>query len=342
MSIVTPSLNQGRFIEAALQSVRAQDYPRIEHLVLDGGSSDDTLAILGCQGNRIRWVSKPDRGQTNALNHGFRMASGDIVSWLNADDVLLPGAVRVVVEAFQANPDVAMVYGNGELMDVAGRPLSSFRFTEPFDLDRLIEVSAFILQPAAFVRRDSLASVGYLDERLNWCMDWDLWIRIGQRYRVGFLRHTLARVRLHPESKTSRGGLPKIREMHEVIRRHSRRRLPPILVIHAAGLLYRALCRRCGITPDNDASRPLSQVGWIKRRLDHVLDRGQLPWEWRARPHLRRRPPTNSEAREALETALIVTSPPQSRDPSPRSRSERGAQERQHEPDPAAPVRAKS
>lgn len=314
VSIVTPSLNQGRFIEAALQSVRAQDYPRIEHLVLDGGSSDHTLAILGGHGDRIRWVSRPDRGQTNALNHGFRMASGDIVSWLNADDVLLPGAVRVVVEALQANPDVAMVYGTGELMDAAGRPLPPFRLTEPFNLDRLIEVSVFILQPAAFVRRDSLAAVGYLDERLNWCMDWDLWIRIGQRYRVGFLPHTLARVRLHPDSKTSRGGVPRIREMHQVIRRHSRRRLPPILVIHAAGLLYRALCRRFGITPGGDGGQPLSHAGWIKRRLDHVLDRGQLPWEWRARPHLRRRPPANAEAR-----ALLVTAPPRARDSSPRS-----------------------
>jgi hypothetical protein len=247
------------------------------------------------------------------------MASGDIVSWLNADDVLLPGAVRVVVEALQANPDVAMVYGTGELMDAAGRPLSPFRLTEPFNLDRLIEVSAFILQPAAFVRRDALAAVGYLDERLNWCMDWDLWIRIGQRYRVGFLPHTLARVRLHPDSKTSRGGVPRIREMHQVVRRHSRRRLPPILVIHAAGLLYRALCRRFGITPGSDGGQPLSHAGWVKRRLDHVLDRGQLPWEWRARPHLRRRPPADAEAPDALATALLVTAPPGSRDPSPRS-----------------------
>jgi hypothetical protein len=87
-------------------------------------------------------------------------------------------------------------------------------------------------------------------------MDWDLWSRGGRRYRVGFLPHTPARVRLHPDSKTSRGGAPRLREMHRMIRCHSRRRLPPILVIHAAGLLYRALCRRLGITPSSDGGQP--------------------------------------------------------------------------------------
>jgi glycosyltransferase involved in cell wall biosynthesis len=291
VSIVTPSLNHGRFIQENIESVRAQDYPRIEHLVLDGGSTDQTLEILARHGKRIRWVSEPDRGQTAALNRGFRMASGEIVSWLNTDDILLPGAVSAVVETFRANPHVGMVYGDGELMDAAGRRLLPFRFTEPFNLPRLVEVSAFILQPAAFVRLEVLRSVDYLDERLSWCMDWDLWIRIGQRHAVGFLPRPLARVRIHPDSKTSRGGLPKIREMHGVVRRHSRRWIPPILVIHAGGMLYRAICRRFGLAPDSGNRRPLSQIGWISRRLDRVLDRGQLPWEWASRSYLRRRTP---------------------------------------------------
>jgi glycosyltransferase involved in cell wall biosynthesis len=291
VSIVTPSLNHGRFIEDSIESIRAQDYSRIEHLVLDGGSRDQTLKILARHGERIRWVSEPDRGQTAALNRGFRMASGEIVSWLNADDVLLPGAVRAVVDAFRAQPRLAMVYGDGELMNIAGRPLSPFRFTEPFNLRRLVEVSAFILQPAAFVRREVLGSVDYLDERLNWCMDWDLWIRIGERHQIGFLPRPLARVRIHPDSKTSRGGLPKILEMHGVVRRHSRRWLPPVLVIHAGGMLYRAVTRRLGLDPDSGGCRPLSEIRWISRALARVLERGQLPWELRARPHLRRTTP---------------------------------------------------
>ena len=317
VSIVTPSLDQGRFIADTIESVLAQDYPRIEYIVLDGGSRDGTLEILARYGTRVRWLSEPDRGQTAALNRGFRLVSGDIVSWLNADDVLLPGAVSAVVEALAADPDAAMVYGDGELMDVAGRTLRPFRFTEPFNLRRLIEVSAFILQPAAFVRRGALQSVGYLDERLNWCMDWDLWIRIGSRHRVAFLPRPLARVRVHPESKTSRGGIAKILEMHRVLRRHSRRWLPPIIVIHTGGMLYRAVCRRMGFVPDSPSGRPLSRIGWVARWLDRVLDRGQLPWEWWSRPELRRSLSTAPPERTAPDPAARLASPP--RRPRPES-----------------------
>lgn len=290
VSIVTPSLNQARFIRDTIESVRGQDYPRIEHLVLDGGSRDGTLDILaGYPG--LRWTSGPDGGQTHAINGGFRMATGEILSWLNADDALLPGSITAVVEAFRADPAAMMVYGDGDLIDAEGRPLQPFRFTEPFNLRRLIEVHDYILQPAAFVRRPALEAVGYLDESLNWCMDWDLWIRIGRRFPVRYLPRRLAQARIHADTKTSRGGWPKVREMHRILRRHSGRRVAPILVIQGGGTLYRMLGGALGRLPGQPAPESaLSPVGWAYRLMNRLIETGRLPWEWTPDPALRRPP----------------------------------------------------
>lgn len=292
VTIVTPSLNQGRFIAEAIESVRAQDYPRIEHIVMDGGSSDETRSVVARYADRLTFISEPDSGQSQALNRGFQMASGEILSWLNADDRLLPGAVRAIVDAFCADPKVMLVYGDGDLIDTEGHPLWPFRFTEPFNLRRLIEVGDFILQPAAFFRRDALKAVGNIDEDLHWCMDWDLFIKMGQRFPVSYLPVPLAQARIHPEAKTSRGGFSKIREMHRIVRRHSRRWLPPILVIHGCGAAYRFGCRFVGRVPyspmsEPGASRPLSTIPWASRMLESVLRSGRMPWEW-PDPELRR------------------------------------------------------
>jgi GT2 family glycosyltransferase len=293
VTIVTPSLNQGRFIGEAIESVRAQDYPRIEHIIMDGGSRDETSEVVARHADGLTWISERDNGQSDAINRGLRMASGQIMSWLNADDRLLPGAVRAVVDAMAGDPSAMLVYGDGDLIDVSGRKLWPFRFTEPFNLRRLVEVGDFILQPAAFFRREVLERVGYLDETLHWCMDWDLWIRIGRCVPVRYLPVPLAQVRIHPDTKTSRAGWPKIREMHRIIRRHSRRWLPPILVIHGGGMLYRLGCRTLGWVPDRlmsepGESRPLSTVPGASRLLDRVLETGRLPWEWAPDPELRR------------------------------------------------------
>jgi glycosyltransferase involved in cell wall biosynthesis len=289
VSIVTPSFNQARFIRDTLESVRAQEYPRLEHIVIDGGSRDGTQEILA-RYPTLRWVSEADTGQTGAINRGFRASSGEIVSWLNSDDVLLPGAVTAVVEAFLADPAAMLVYGDGDLIDADGRHLEPFRFTEAFTLRRLIEVHDYILQPAAFVRRPALEAVGFLDEGLSWCMDWDLWIRIGRRFPVRYLPRRLAQARVHPDSKTSRAGWPKLGEMRRVVRRHSGRRLPPVLVIHGGGTLYRMVCRMLGSPgrPRRDAK--WSPVAWAYRRMNRIVETGRLPWELGDDPALRRPP----------------------------------------------------
>jgi glycosyltransferase involved in cell wall biosynthesis len=291
VSIVTPSLNQGRFIEATIRSVEAQDYSRVEHLVIDGGSRDETLGVLARHAG-LRWVSGPDGGQTQAINRGFRMTSGEILSWLNADDILLPGALSAVVAAFQAAPGAMMIYGDGLLIDEHGRPLEPFRFTEPFNWRRLVEVHDYILQPTAFVRRQALEAVGYLDESLTWSMDWDLWIRIGERFPVHYLPLPLAQARVHADTKTSRAGLSKLLEMHRIVRAHSRRRIPPALIIHGAGTLYRMARRAVGRPADQPArvaNRSSWSPGtWARRWVDRVIETGQLPWERKSDPALRR------------------------------------------------------
>jgi glycosyltransferase involved in cell wall biosynthesis len=299
VSIVTPSLNQGRFIDTAIESVAAQDYPRTEHLVMDGGSTDETLAVLARHSPPLRWVSEPDAGQTAALNRGFRLVSGEIVAWLNADDLLLPGAVSAVVDVFRSDPEVMLVYGNGNFIDAAGRHVEPFRFSEPFNLRRLIEVHDYILQPAAFMRRSALEAVGHLDETLSWCMDWDLWIRIGERFRVRYLPIPLATARLHLDSKTSRAGLAKLSEIHRIVRRRSQRSFPPVLFIHGAGTLYRIGRRLVGQMPPDGA--PRGRLRGVARRLvDRIIETGQMPWET-ARPDagLRRGSPPSSSRQNA-------------------------------------------
>ncbi|HLA97025.1 MAG TPA: glycosyltransferase family 2 protein, partial [Anaerolineales bacterium] len=127
VSIVTPSFNQGRFLEETIQSVLAQDYPRIEYLIVDGGSTDGSLEIIRRYADRLGWwVSEPDRGQTEALNKGFARARGEIFAWLNSDDTYLPQAVSEAVAYLQAHPEAGMVYGDANLVDEHGRVIGKF------------------------------------------------------------------------------------------------------------------------------------------------------------------------------------------------------------------------
>jgi len=203
VSVVTPSLNQGRFIERTLQSVAAQLAPgvAIEHVVYDGGSSDETVEILGRFGPPLRWVSRRDKGQSDAVNQGIRATDGDIVGWLNADDVYYPGAIACAAAAFAANPDVDVVYGMADHIDAEGRALEPYP-TESWSLERLRE-TCFICQPALFFRRRVVEAHGLLDESLDFCMDYELWLRLGAAgARFSYLPEKLAGSRLHRGGKT--------------------------------------------------------------------------------------------------------------------------------------------
>jgi glycosyltransferase involved in cell wall biosynthesis len=198
--VVTPSFNQGRFIRETIESVLAQDYPRIEYFVLDGGSTDDTTSILREYSGRLAWVSRPDRGQAAAVNEGWQRGTGEILGWLNSDDVYLPGAISAAVALLRARPEIDAVYGEAYHIDEEGNVLDRYP-TEAFAWDRLKD-TCFISQPAVFLRRSAVASLGYLDEALHFCMDYDLWIRLGRSRQFAHLPRYLALSRLHAATKT--------------------------------------------------------------------------------------------------------------------------------------------
>ncbi|GAB4489497.1 MAG: hypothetical protein OHK006_21280 [Thermodesulfovibrionales bacterium] len=226
VTIITPSFNQGRFIRDTIESVLTQDYPHIEYIIIDGGSTDETALIVKEYEGRLTWISELDNGQSDAINKGFRMARGEIVAWLNSDDTYCPGAVSTAAAYLAAHPDVGMVYGEGYEIDEEGRRIRRFPYTQEFDLRKLITYSDYILQPTVFMRRDALLEVGLLDDALFWCMDWDLWIRFGKTHRVAYLPDFLANSRIYAETKTASGGLPRFREIARVMRRHGSGRYP--------------------------------------------------------------------------------------------------------------------
>ncbi len=248
VSIVIPSFNQGRFLPRALDSVLAQDFPAIEILVIDGGSSDDSRAILGVYGeryrDRLRWVSEPDRGQSDALNKGFRRARGAIVAWLNSDDAYAPDAVSRAFAALTAHPEVGLVYGRGQILDSVDKVVGPFLGCERFCLWRLVHGLDFILQPSTFFRRAALESVGFVDPDLHYAMDWDLWIKLAAVTEVLWLDADLAFSREYASTKTQSGGWPRLRELRRVVRRHAGRSWTPGLKLYAFDTLNRDFGRR--------------------------------------------------------------------------------------------------
>lgn len=227
ITVVTPSYNQGRFIRATIESVLSQDYPNLEYIVMDGGSTDETAAVVSDYGSRLTWISEKDRGQSHAINKGFRMAKGEIVSWLNSDDLILPGALRHAANAFEKNPLAGAIYGEGYLIDEAGEITSRFPATVPFDLWKLMYLSDYILQQTSYFRKPVIEEVGYLDEDLHWGLDWDLFIRIGKKYQLQYIPEYMGCLREYGAAKTFSGGGRRFRELATILRRHGDLRYPP-------------------------------------------------------------------------------------------------------------------
>lgn len=179
VSIVTPSYNQGNFIEETIRSVLLQGYPNLEYIIIDGGSSDGSVEIIRKYEKWLRhWISEPDQGQSDAIAKGFKVADGEIIAWLNSDDYYHPKAVQKAVEVFQ-HMFVELIYGHCDILDRLGNFVERSHAPE-FDYARL-RVVDFIWQPATFIRRSAYNNVGGIDISLHWVMDWDLWLRIGQK-----------------------------------------------------------------------------------------------------------------------------------------------------------------
>jgi glycosyltransferase involved in cell wall biosynthesis len=202
VSIITPSFNQARYIEATIQSVLTQDYPNIEYIIVDGGSTDETVEIIKKHEGRIAgWVSEKDKGQTDAINKGFSRANGQILAWLNSDDTYEPGAISAAVKYLREHPEVGMVYGDCNFINETGRVIGKFGSAQT-DYRLLRQGYAHIPQQTMFLRADLWKQVGPLDPSFYFAMDYDLWTRLAARTQLKYVPQTWANFRLHTTGKT--------------------------------------------------------------------------------------------------------------------------------------------
>ncbi len=218
VSIVTPCLNAERFLEETIESVLSQDYPRIEYIVVDGGSTDGTLEILERYRDRLTWTTGADSGAPDAINRGFAASQGQIFGYLNADDTFLPGAVSKAVCALQREPEAGGVYGDAWWMDEWGKRLAQYPVR---DFRReLLAGECFICQPASFVRRKAFEELKGLNPSFELTFDYEFWIRFAQRYALKRIDAALAQSRMHRGNKSLGRREEVFRETFAVLRKH--------------------------------------------------------------------------------------------------------------------------
>jgi len=203
ISIVTPSYNQGRFLEETIRSVLMQGYPNLEYIIMDGGSTDNSVEIIKKYEPWLTsWVSEKDNGQADAIHRGFEKATGEIIGWLNSDDYLLSGALKKVGKAFVDETEQELIIGGGIVVDERGTLLrKSYSFPQNFT--SLLSLGQFAMQMSSFWRRDAYRAVGGLDSTLHFCFDYDLFIRLAKRKPPSGIDDLLSAFRIHGESKTS-------------------------------------------------------------------------------------------------------------------------------------------
>lgn len=200
VSVIMPSYNQAAYLEEAILSVLNQGYPNVKLLIIDGGSKDGSVEIIRKYADRLAyWVSEKDSGQSEAVNKGFARAQGEIVGWLNSDDLFLPGAISAGVAGLLANPDCGMVYGDARAIDAAGKTTNIMRSGHG-DLDGLMRFEV-ICQPASFIRRDVLLQSGFLDPTFHLLLDHQLWLRVAQVAPIRYIGGVLAAARYHEGAK---------------------------------------------------------------------------------------------------------------------------------------------
>ncbi|MDB5110283.1 MAG: glycosyl transferase [Mucilaginibacter sp.] len=200
ITIITPSYNQGQFIEETILSVIGQDYPNLEYIIIDGGSTDDTVDIIKKYEKHITyWVSEKDTGQSNAINKGLKIASGDIINWLNSDDVLMPGSLALIVQKFNEHPDAIMVHGR---IQYFGASNYYSRNLSKKDIETRYAAHICMPQPACFFKKKLIDEQGLLDETLHFSMDTDLYVRAGLHYSIVQVDDIFAKFRLHNSSKS--------------------------------------------------------------------------------------------------------------------------------------------
>jgi glycosyltransferase involved in cell wall biosynthesis len=220
ISIITPSFNQGRFLASAINSVRQQNGLNYEHIIVDNCSTDQTLSVLKDYLS-LKVICERDQGQSDALNKGFRLASGGIIGWLNADDRYLPGCFKAVSEFFIANPSCDIVYGHYRLIDEVGKVLSN-RKELGFDLFMLKYLHIlYIPSTTVFFRRRIFEEGNFLDIKYHYAMDYEFFLRLALKgYKFCHIPEFLADFRIHPASKSQKQTIAQMREMESALLQH--------------------------------------------------------------------------------------------------------------------------
>jgi len=203
ITIITPSYNQGQYIEETIRSVLLQDYYNLEYIVIDGGSTDLTLQVLKKYDRYITWISEPDEGQTDAINKGLKRATGEIVAYLNSDDIYEPGTLNRIAEMFLRYETIAMIYGDVTHIDTNSRIIEHHK-TGKVNLGKYLLAGEFYLpQPSVFFRKNVIDSVGYFDKTLHLAMDYDYWLKILLKFKTCYVPETFSCARIYPNAKSS-------------------------------------------------------------------------------------------------------------------------------------------
>ncbi|MBI5723143.1 MAG: glycosyltransferase [Planctomycetes bacterium] len=243
ISVITPSFNHAHYIGRTIRSVLDQPAGRpdcafeVEHIVIDGGSNDGTIDILRSLGPKIRWVSEPDRGQADALNKGLAMAGGDVIGWLNSDDVYEPGALAAVADVFSAEPQTIWAYGRVKIIDAQDREIRQWITAYKNRRMRQYNFSShlaenWISQMGVFWRATAGRQVGPFRTDLHWTMDYDYWLRLGKCWPGRFIDRCLAAFRWHPASKSGSGFTGQFREELSVAAAHADGRFAGAMLRH--------------------------------------------------------------------------------------------------------------
>jgi len=239
ISIITPSFNQGQFIQETIDSVLNQNYPNLEYIVMDGGSTDNTVNILKSYRNKLKWASKKDKGQTDAINKGIKKSTGKIISYINSDDVMLPNTLHTVAEYFLDHDDAMWLTGDYFIIDADGNKIQSFvanykKILRIWPAKEVLSIANFIIQPSTFWRRSLMDEIGLFDSSLHYCMDFDYWMRAIMHYPLHILPNYFSLFRIHGDSK---GGVlyeKQFNEEHELVKRYNKNSLVRLLhKIHA-------------------------------------------------------------------------------------------------------------
>lgn len=225
LTVITPSYNQAAFIGQTIESVLAQNYPALQYLLIDGASTDHTAAVVAPYAHRLTFISEPDRGQTDAINKGLRLATGDIVCWLNSDDYFLPGTLRAVGTFFANHPDALWLTGDCAIVDEAGQPIQRAvqtykRWLRTIGPTASLGVTNAICQPATFWRRTAHDQLGHLRDDLRYTMDYDWWLRLARVQPPALSEQVLSAFRIHRASKGGSQYKKQFAEDYETLRRY--------------------------------------------------------------------------------------------------------------------------